>query len=234
MNASLLQGTRNTRDLGVLLPGCGPRRLLRSDHLAALTQEDADRLRQWGIGCILDLRRPDEQLRQPTPAFVPARVVEVTIDNTPLFTVRRMDPTFRLGELYLHMLHVHGPVFARAVHLAAESLRQGQGVLFHCSAGKDRTGLLAALILLCGGVPREEVVLDYACTRAMLADAPKQYVATIPPGTDPAFYQALLGCEEEAMEMALRELDRLGGARRWLLAAGAAPEDVDVWADKQI
>ena len=36
------------------------------------------------------------------------------------------------------------------------------------------------------------------------------------------------------MEMALRELDRLGGARRWLLAAGAAPEDVDVWADKQI
>ena len=98
----------------------------------------------------------------------------------------------------------------------------------------DRTGLLAALILLCGGVPREEVVRDYACTRAMLADAPQQDVATIPPGTDPAFYQALLGCEEEAMEMALRELDRLGGARRWLLAAGAAPEDVDVWADKQI
>lgn len=234
MNASLLQGTRNTRDLGVLLPGGAERRLLRSDHLAALTQEDADRLRAWGVGLILDLRRPDEQLRQPTPAFVPARVVEVTVDNTPLFTVRRLDPTFRLAELYLHMLHVHGAVFARAVHLAADSLRRGQGVLFHCSAGKDRTGLLAALILLCAGVPRADVVSDYARTRAMLEGAPQMDVATIPPNTDPAFYKALLGCEPEAMETALDELERLGGAGRWLQNAGASRADVEFWSSGKI
>lgn len=232
MNASLLQGTRNTRDLGVLLPGGAERRLLRSDHLAFLTDEDARRLRAWGVGLILDLRRPDERLRRPTPAFVPARVELVTVDNTPLFAVRRQDPTFRLEELYLHMLQVHGPVFARAVHLAADSLRRGQGVLFHCSAGKDRTGLLAALILLCAGVPRAQVVADYVRTRAMLKGAPEQDVTTIPPDTDPAFYRALLSCEPQAMERALDELDRLGGAARWLERAGASPEDVGFWARK--
>ncbi|WP_367924155.1 tyrosine-protein phosphatase [uncultured Ruthenibacterium sp.] len=230
MNASLLQGTRNTRDLGVLLPGGKPCRLLRSDHLAALTDADIRLLQDWGIGCILDLRRPDEQLRQPTPAALQNAVVPVPIDNTPLFTVRRMDPTFRLGELYLHMLHVQGPRFVRAVHLAADSLRRGQGVLFHCSAGKDRTGLLAALLLLCAGVPRAEVIGDYLRTKDMLAGAPELDVATIPPNTAPDFYKALLGCEAEAMERALDEWDKLGGAARWLENAGADPADIAFWS----
>ena len=226
MNASLLQGTRNTRDLGVLLPGCGPRRLLRSDHLAALTQEDADRLRQWGIGCILDLRRPDEQLRQPTPAFVPARVVEVTIDNTPLFTVRRMDPTFRLGELYLHMLHVHGPVFARAVHLAAESLRQGQGVLFHCSAGKDRTGVTAALLLGLAGCEDADIVADYALTDIYLRPKVKLFLQHNP-NADPALFRAPMESMDRFTAFVREEF---GSARGYLKSLGFSDEELDqVW-----
>ena len=229
MNASLLQGTCNTRDLGILLPGGHPLRLLRSDHLAGLTEEDGWKLREWNIVRILDLRRFDERVKQPTPAFVyaQAEIVTLTIDNTPLFAVRRNDPTFRLAELYLHMLKTHGALFARAVEWTVESLAQNRGVLFHCSAGKDRTGLLAALILLCAGVPRWTVVEDYLRTRSMLGEKSAAEIATIPSNTNPAFYQALLGCERDAIETALDELDRLGGARAWLLACGAAQETLD-------
>ena len=226
---SLLPGTFNTRDLGgYALPEGGVTRrdiLLRSDHLGRTGREDAALLAEWGIRSIIDLRRDDEVRKIPVPDLLQEQCVYVRlpVDNTPLFASRRNDSSFQLWELYAYMLEHQARHFAEAIHLIAGTLPHG--VLFHCSAGKDRTGLLAALLLGCVGVSPDEIVMDYAATAAMLARKPPEEIATIPPDTDPDFYRMLLSCEGRHMEKFLALLAEKGGARNYLLGTGGVPAD---------
>ena len=70
-----------------------------------------------------------------------------------------LDVYKRQGALYVHMLRDRGEVFQKILRAA---LGTEGVVLFHCTAGKDRTGVLAALLLLAAGVDRETVVAEYA------------------------------------------------------------------------
>ena len=67
-----------------------------------------------------------------------------------------------MAEGYVHLLDLGGPAFAKAANaLVADG---GTPALFHCSAGKDRTGVLAALLLDLAGVEHDAIVADYALT----------------------------------------------------------------------
>jgi hypothetical protein len=112
------------------------------------------------------------------------------------------DEVDRYRVWYVHTLERHRARFAEALQAIADA---GEGtVLIHCAAGKDRTGLLTALLLRLAGVSTEHVADDYAESEA----------------EQPAPREAMLGV--------LRELDRrYAGVRAYLSAAGLDDDRID-------
>lgn len=162
------EGIDNVRDVGGLpLAGGGTTRsgvLLRSGSLHHATPDDVTRLVDgFGLTLVLDLRTPREIDRDgPTPVSaagvetVPLTFIGESRDHLP----ETGDDTDPLLRNYLGYLGDHPANVAEAVRrLAAQDAGPA---LVHCAAGKDRTGVLVALVLDAVGVHREAVVADYA------------------------------------------------------------------------
>ncbi len=171
-----LSGCVNFRDLGGY-PGADGRsirwrRLFRADGLTRLDEEDCAQLAGLGLATVIDLRTKgevDERGRFPEDAF------EVEYHHLPLTDVlpptedlsRYDEPSF-VTSRYRQLFSEGSSSLARAVHVLAEP--EALPAVFHCSAGKDRTGILAALVLGFLGVPRDVIVEDYALSaEAMIA-----------------------------------------------------------------
>jgi protein tyrosine/serine phosphatase len=226
-DAVVLAGALNFRDLGgyhTVDGQCTRSGLVyRSNSLQELTADDIARLR-WDlrVTTVLDLRSPKEIARDGHGPFVDEGVRYI---NIPVLHER--DDTGRPGQLehglverYLSYLQFAGDNVVEALRTIAED--DVLPIVFHCSAGKDRTGVLAALLLGCLGVDAETVVSDYAAKQhardeivAFLRRRPTYATAvdTMRPDTldtDPATMRAFLRCLDEAH----------GGARGWALGAG--------------
>ncbi|MDR0275778.1 MAG: tyrosine-protein phosphatase [Burkholderiaceae bacterium] len=169
-----LKGVSNFRDLGGYTGARGRtvrwRRLFRSGHLASLTPQDAATLRALGVTRVFDFRGVSERaaLRYDLPGVAqhalpiePAVVQHIKdlLDAgqrvTPARTVALMQQTYRA------FVHDNAAPFAG---LLAHMLESDAPLVFHCTAGKDRTGFAAALILLALGVPEPMVMQDYLLT----------------------------------------------------------------------
>lgn len=172
-----LSGASNFRDLGGYTGAGGQavrwRRIFRSDHLAALTPEDLQALQSMGLARVFDFRGVTERAAvpydlkgmaqhslpiEPTVVQRMKDLAETGHKITPAETVELMQQTYRafvhdnaarFGELFKHLLE------------------NDQPMVFHCTAGKDRTGFAAALILLALDVPREVVMEDYLLTNEL-------------------------------------------------------------------
>jgi protein-tyrosine phosphatase len=168
-----LTGASNFRDLGGYAGADGNvrwRRLFRSDHLAALTPQDAQVLQSLGITRVFDLRGVSE--RAAVPYDLPGvRQYPLPIEPT---VVQRMKDVMDMGQhltpqrmvelmqqTYRAFAHDNA---ARFAELFAHMLGSDEPLVFHCTAGKDRTGFAAALILLALDVPRDVVMQDYLLT----------------------------------------------------------------------
>lgn len=169
-----LTGASNFRDLGGYVGQGGRvlrwRRLFRSDHLAALTVEDVALLSGLGVGRVFDFRGVDE--RAPTPCALPGvSVVSLAIEPTVVQGMQALiaqgngitvqDTVGLMQQTYRDFVHHNSPRFAE---LFGHLLDSDAPLVFHCTAGKDRTGFAAALILLALGVPRDVVMQDYLLT----------------------------------------------------------------------
>lgn len=167
-----LEGGVNFRDLGgyATVDGRQVRRglLYRSGSMAGLTEKDHDYLRQLDIAVIADFRSTEERLREPT------RWPE---GEEPIRRLER-DYDLEFGEVVAVLRGAPDPEAARAAFASfyrrlprdfadqyramfAEMVAGNTPLAFNCSAGKDRTGVAAALILTALGVPRETVTEDY-------------------------------------------------------------------------
>ena len=164
-----MEGCVNFRDLGGYRNGSGQtvrwRRLYRSDALQDMTQADtALAIDELNIGLVVDLRNSDEAERDgrgPLPdAGADYRHIPLLEERGfPPFTGQ--DVVERLSTTYQWLAHNSGARVATAVNAIAEA--EG-GVVFHCSAGKDRTGLMAAMLLEVLGVDAETIEADYLLT----------------------------------------------------------------------
>jgi protein-tyrosine phosphatase len=222
-----LAGADNVRDLGGLPAGQGRRtatgRLFRGELLPVLMEQDVELLiREVGLRSVVDLRTRDEVRHEPGRWLEH----EVAWVNCP----------FRLGTLapvpgpgadflaaYLGFLE-GGP---HAVLLAAETLMDPdhQPALFHCAAGKDRTGVLSALLLDVLGVPHDVIADDYALTSAALSRVFDR-LAKVEPYRRTLADAVVADHEPHAATMSafLDALHRRhGGGEAWLLAQGIAP-----------
>ncbi|HWE67434.1 MAG TPA: tyrosine-protein phosphatase [Acidimicrobiales bacterium] len=182
-----LEGAVNFRDLGGYVTTDGQRTrwrvLFRADGLGELTEDDLDVVRQLGIRTVVDLRSGYEvsQSRFNTDAHPVTLHHFPFIDALPHPDQFEQTPGF-LGTQYTEMLDGASPQIIGA--LEALTAPDAQPAVFHCTAGKDRTGLLAALVLSLLGVPEETVVADYALSGEAMARLRAKLILKYPDGKD--------------------------------------------------
>lgn len=162
-----LDGCVNFRDLGGYPTADGRRlrwRLLfRSDALHSLSAADVTRLRdELGLSDIIDLRSTFELNSEGRGPLAEQPIV---FHHTPLFdgnpsaTDRGAAAEMTLGDRYVGMMEMAQGKIVNVVRILAKARR---GAVYHCAAGKDRTGVISAVLLGALGVPDELIVADYA------------------------------------------------------------------------
>ncbi|MGI9591935.1 MAG: tyrosine-protein phosphatase [Myxococcota bacterium] len=167
-----LDGCFNFRDLGGY-PGEGGkrirwRRLFRSDALHHLTAADADRVvYELAVGHIVDLRSTAEleaEGRGPLGQRAP-RFHHVPLFDGDTSEGRAQAEEFTLADRYFLMAEFAREPIARVIDTLAGS---NAPAVYHCAAGKDRTGVISAILLGLLGVHDELIVIDYAASQEQL------------------------------------------------------------------
>lgn len=170
-----LEAGFNLRDFGGYATTDGRRvkrgMLFRSGTMALLTQEDEERLRALGISSICDFRRQNERLAEPTRWHEPAGVAYWSRDYgevSGILSEMLRNPDATAADMKEAMICLYRAIpVDHAPSYGAMFSQMAHGdlpILINCSAGKDRTGVGAALILAALGVPRERIDQDYLAT----------------------------------------------------------------------
>lgn len=218
-----LEGASNFRDLGGYAGQDGRplrhRRLYRSDHLAGLSQTDREALAALGLGRALDFRGVAERaaaaydlpgLTQHALSIEPTVVqqMQALVASGQALDVPTV--TALMQDLYRRLVNDQSHRFAELfAHLLDEA--DTRPLVFHCTAGKDRTGLAAALILLALGVSRERVLHDYLLTNERYRFVPGEH-----PEIPRDSLMVLWRVQQSFLEVALQTIDTdHGGLARY-------------------
>lgn len=206
----VLEGCTNLRDLGGYRTTDGRRvrfgQVFRAAALHALTEADLVLLGRLGLRTVCDLRGEKERARAPSrlpeggPEVVPLPI-EPTVGAALRDILARAEATGEdvvglLGQAYQAYATSKLPQYRALFALLLRPERRP--LVFHCSAGKDRTGFGAALLLTALGVPRETILEDYLATNRFWDGH-----AALPPGTPPAVSEALKRAHAPLLEAAL-------------------------------
>lgn len=210
------------RDLGGLLTRDGatvrPGRIFRSDYPAFAEVDDGAAVRELGLATVVDLRRGTEAGTECV-RWVDHRVA---YHRCPL-SAGGGATSWHAGY---HTYLTHRPEsVVEAVRRVADV--DAHPVLFHCAAGKDRTGVIAAMVLSVLGVPAEQIVADYVLSEAGLT-------AILERLRENGLYAQMLVDSDledqrpraENMHKFLAWLDEQGGAEQWLVEHGTPADDL--------
>ena len=240
----VLEGAPNFRDLGGYqinttrrLKRCS---VFRSGHLASLTKNDQQTLVKLGIRSICDFRSAQERKRQPNRLPQTANIqtlhlpiVSSVIEPTQAIArVMRGDitwftPDFMIKSYLEKIDRFHDLWRTFFKHLSQASTRP---LVFHCTAGKDRTGVCAALILLSVGVSENQVVDDYALSNRYNADGIQKIEKTlVKVGLDPAYLRDYITAPKTAIIATIEHIHKqFGSTQNYLIQkAGVKP----VWLE---
>jgi protein-tyrosine phosphatase len=226
-------GCYNIRDLGGFrtFDGRGTRRyaLVRSDNLSRLTDAGWQALLAYGIRTIVDLRTTWERTVELSP-FLHHENSPVRYVHVPFLSDDRAfawPNTASIEEDYILMLQ-EARDGIRAIVQALAHAEDG-GVLFYCHSGKDRTGLIAALVLAMLGVPPDEVADDYAQSLDCLRPLQDEWLENGPgERAEREEADAKFASRPETMKIVLQHLEaEYGGVQRYLEETGVSTEDVE-------
>lgn len=227
-------GCFNVRDLGGLETASGSRTrhgaVVRADNVRRLSEAGWQAALDYGIRRVVDLRFANESPGE-NDAHADVEVISVSLfgdhdpDEARAFEARLL-ATDDIGAVfaseYISVLEDTPQRVAEAVAAVADA--QGDhGVLIHCFAGKDRTGIVTALLLRAVGVHAHEIAADYAASHANLGRVFDPWVARARDDDERETRVRSAYSPAETMESVLAWLDEVGGARAYLLDAGLTP-----------
>jgi protein-tyrosine phosphatase len=227
-------GLYNLRDTGGYRAAGGTSRwgkLLRSDALHRFDATGRDRLAEIGVAHIIDLRGGDE--RATAPSAVDG--LEVTVHHLPVFD--DADPAAQ-ATTHVGLVPVYDPIVDERGAQLVDAIRviiaadDDDAVLVHCTAGKDRTGLVVAFALAAAGVDRDDVVADYAATaenlRGEWSDAMTAVFEQRGIELTAGMVELITESPAEVLEALLERIDREHGSiSAYLLAHGLTPTELE-------
>jgi protein-tyrosine phosphatase len=239
----------NVRDLGGHPTHHGNRThwksFVRADSLHRLRPAGEAALSAYGIRTVIDLRTREETLQAPNP-FVERQAQHATNDTAPhtlhIPIIEAGNTRWQTGatqiesltDMYQLMLDAFGGQFAAVMRAIAEA--DSGTIAFYCHAGKDRTGLVSALLLDLAEVPTSTIAEDYATSDQYLEPVYvelRRAVADRP--AEAASMSWLLQSQPETMLATLEYLQHeYGGAAAYLLAHGLTPTELEAVAQRMV
>jgi protein-tyrosine phosphatase len=237
MTALAWEGCLNVRDLGGLPTEDGRRTRLggvvRSDNVRKLTEDGWRSLADHGVRRIVDLRWPEE-LAEDQPRDVEIEVVHVSVlgggfdekyvAQLDAHLASVDDVADHYAWSYVDWLERYRERFGRAFAAIADA---DGVVVVHCMGGKDRTGVVSALLLRLVGVSHDAIGEDYAVTAVNLEPSTSQWIPAIADDAERAKWEKLKDTPAGAMVRVVQEIEaRYGDIASYLRAAGLSEEQV--------
>ncbi|HEX4579183.1 MAG TPA: tyrosine-protein phosphatase [Candidatus Dormibacteraeota bacterium] len=229
-DALIIDGLANLRDLGGLPTQRGELthrgRLLRSDSPHDLSEAGLRALLDLGVRTVVDLRTVSERENLPSPLVGAG---EVRDHHAPIFNDGDDFPRdlATAAQVYCWWLRERGTGVAAALTAIADA--ESTPILVHCHAGKDRTGVIIALVLRLAGVTVDAIADDYALSGVQLADMlARDRVSALAAGMDEVRAERLFTVQREAMVETLDCIDaEHGGAAQLLRRIGLDDARID-------
>ena len=225
-----LEVAHNVRHIGGYqgAHGVTSQTIVRSAGLQRLTERGLAALAELGITTIIDLRSSVERSEHGTPDTAPFAIRSIhnpvwEADASPAGLGDEFDG---YGPIYRGMLETGAPAYRSLFETIAQS---AEGVLFHCAAGKDRTGVAAALLLDLAGVADSDIVEDYALSEMLLAPMFAEFAPRMAErGIDEAKARKLMASDPAAISDTLVHLrSRHGDAEGYMRHIGMAPSSIE-------
>ena len=221
-----IRGAENVRDIGGYV-GDGNRvgnfgRFVRANYLKNITLEDNNYLKEFGITDILDLRGEAESILEPDSIdkeyFKYYRVGLLTNKFNENLMLEKEN--FDMGEGYVLLLENK-----TAIKEIFEILANAKGgVLYHCTAGKDRTGIVSMLILGLSGVSKKDIIANYEVTYT--------YVPVI---MDKDVVTNLIYSKPEYIKRAIEHIEtKYGTYKEYLLSCNINEETLNIIKEKYL
>lgn len=226
------QGVNNFRDLGgyATLDGRHTRwgMLYRSDRLSELTKRDLLYFHHLDVHSVVDFRSDSERQEAPDQLPQSSMINLITLPITPFddpTITRQISERIKRGRMegldtrkliiedYRRFATTHTPLFRRYLQIVLEAA--GRPVLFHCSAGKDRTGFAAAITLRLTGVSEETILYDYMLSNDYFLPAYRrqiEYMRLVHGEAAAAFALKFAEVKSEYLLTAFRAIDETYGS----------------------
>ena len=225
-----LENLENCRELGGYETGNGSQTkwhtFLRADNMANINEEEIEFLKDYGIKTVIDLRGDDETSIHRNPL---SNEDFCTYHNIPLavqpVSELNADVVETMGDFYVSVLE-ESKTIKEVFDVIAES---DGGLVFHCMAGKDRTGLIAMLLLGLVGVSKKDIVSNYEVTYTNLESF--QNIKGLPT----RIQESYLYSSRDYILMAYNHLmDHYHSIENYLLEKNISQENIDKIKDKFI
>lgn len=232
----------NVRDLGGMTTSDGQAvrvgRLLRGDQLAYASEHDLERLRGLGVRKVVDLRSVDEHEEKPDPAIPDAENVFLPIfKDVRTGITRGTEGNARIMELFMkgeavppsfidermcsmYRSFVEDPFansqYAQFIDEVIATAEEGGATYWHCTAGKDRAGFAAAMLLAALGVERDGIAADYlqtnACVDGVVGQLMSQFGQMLPNDDTRAALMRFFVADEIFLNAAFDAIDERHGS----------------------
>ncbi|HJN50665.1 MAG: tyrosine-protein phosphatase [Pseudomonadales bacterium] len=240
-----LEGAQNVRDLGGYTTMDGDRtrwrRFLRSDGMHLLTEADQDTLLAYGVGTVIDLRMSMEVEKSPNVFTNSNKVVFHHLDlmaDLKKDSLRKdselSNPAQRFAYMYQQFLSKCRDNVGKIMATLADA--ENNASMYHCAGGKDRTGVISALLLGIAGVPDDTIAEDYALTSMYPTKTKRPTLGS--PETDfvlDPLYAYKMVCPPEAMLLTLGYLkEKYGSVKSYLRWIGLTAKQIDRLKSKML
>jgi protein tyrosine/serine phosphatase len=235
-------GCLNVRDLGGLPTRDGGETrfgaVVRADSVRQLTDEGWQALVEHGIRTVIDLRG-DHELAEDPPAESPVDVVHIPFisgdeaerdalgEELDAAAAAAPDVPTSTRDVYLIFLDRFRSNVAAAVRAVASA--PVGGIVIHCAGGKDRTGLLSALLLHLAGVDDEDIATDYALSAERLRPRHERWFDAAESEEELERLRRMTQTPAESMVGVFSELARrYGGVEEYLRGAGVTDDELEL------